>query len=120
MQVGRTPSHRVAVSNQFGGNRTLTIGRPFLLAVPSSKNARRWRWRHRRELFCNPTLKYVPGPPPRRYKIVNRDAHLVCYGLKAPEFSKKLIATNQFGRVKLAVLRPDRLCVPSKKLKHTP
>jgi hypothetical protein len=74
----------------------------------------------RARIFCNPSLKYVRGPPARRDVIVDRATHLVCYGLKAGFVSRSLVATNQFGSVQLTVVRPDLLCVPSKKLSVNP
>jgi hypothetical protein len=70
-------------------------------------------------IFCNSTLKYVRGPPGRRDLIVDKTTHLVCYGLKAPAQGRSLLATNQFGTISLTAVRPDLLCVPSKKLSVT-
>jgi hypothetical protein len=67
------------------------------------------------ESFCNPAMK-------DDIKIRNRRAHLLCYATTPPATFRtpQVTATNQFGTVKVQVLRPSKsnpitLCLPSGK-----
>ena len=67
------------------------------------------------ESFCNPAMK-------DGIKIRNRRGHLLCYTTSLPVTfqTRQVSATNQFGTVKVQVLRPSKrnpitLCLPSGK-----
>jgi hypothetical protein len=59
--------------------------------------------------LCAPTRK-------NRSLVRNRLAHLACYQLRAPSFRvRRVVVTNQFGRLRLVVAKANELCLPSGK-----
>jgi hypothetical protein len=64
----------------------------------------------RPELLCNPASK-------NESKVRNRRGHLLCYTTRvAGTFkTRRVSVTNQFGTVRLDVIRPNSLCLPSGK-----
>ena len=60
--------------------------------------------------LCNPVNKNGEG-------IVNKKAHLVCYYFDLqhlPNAKERTVFTvNQFGETKMAVAKPNMICVPS-------
>ena len=90
---GAFKSRRVRIADQFG-RRTAT-----LVAV---------------ELLCNPVRKNAG-------RVLNPRAHLVCYRQAAQTSrSRRVTLTNQLGRFRGTVLRPQRLCLPSGKSPQDP
>jgi hypothetical protein len=84
-----TPSHRVAVVDEFGRGK-YAVTRPVRLCNPASKNGSRIR--------------------------DSRD-HLLCYLVDPLQSSKArtVIVANQFGTSKVATITPKLLCLPSLK-----
>lgn len=60
--------------------------------------------------LCNPARKAGST-------IVDRRAHLVCYRTKSakPFTTRRVVVSNQFGKVQLSVAKPNSLCLPSAK-----
>ena len=49
-------------------------------------------------------------------RIPDPDLHLVCYEIEeGHDVSQAVLATNQFGKIKMKVRQAKELCVPSKK-----
>ena len=71
-------------------------------------------------LFCVPALKYVKSTPSRKFAIVDPQTHLTCYLMKTGGSPESLKLLNQFNRAEFRVTRADLLCMPSKKLRHSP
>ncbi len=61
-------------------------------------------------IFCNPAVKLHAK---KKYPIVNKVAHLLCYKVSAKPFSKSASILNQFNQTNLTVVGADILCVPS-------
>jgi hypothetical protein len=86
---GDFKARAVGVTDQFG-KRKVTIGKPFRLCAPVSKN---------------------------RSKVRNPVQHLVCYRARpAKKVSKNLSIHNQFGGELTKTRRVDQLCVPTLKV----
>jgi hypothetical protein len=62
----------------------------------------------RRAELCNPVRK-------NNEPLLNRRAHLQCYGTRGPALNRLVAVQNQFGSQRLLVMAPRRLCVPSEK-----
>lgn len=94
VREGTRPKATVTLTDQWHTEKAVVVGEPLV--------------------FCNPAEK-VHGR--QKFPIVNPTAHLVCYRLTAKAFQQKAAIRNQFNKTRLAVSSPDRLCVPSRKLK---
>ena len=58
--------------------------------------------------------------PVRKFPIVDPQTHLTCYLMKTGGSPESLKLLNQFNRADFRVTRADLLCMPSKKVRHTP
>ena len=63
--------------------------------------------------LCLPTAKSVGG---KVTKIVNRAAHLLCFGVTPTPIRPKVWDQNQFGTSAMRILRTKWLCLPSNKV----
>ncbi len=87
----RSRSRLVAVRNQFGSQR-LRTNRSRTLCVPSRKYTRRL---------------------PRNVTFTD---HFQCYDLRRASFkARRVTLRDQFGRARVTVVRPIRLCTPTRK-----
>ena len=79
----------VELKDQFGGSRARVL-------IP--------------RYLCNPVDKNGEGIP-------NREVHQVCYEIvEQPDHRRhKVLTSNQFGELVMKTVRPELLCVPSKK-----
>lgn len=88
---GKTPS-RVAVTNQFGEDQKLDVGRAAFLAVP--------------------TKKIIPGDHP----FPERLDHFKCYDVVGQGEDRIVALKDQFGfEPEVVTLNPSLLCNPTKK-----
>lgn len=78
---------QVKLTDQFGSRTADITGRPEL-CNPARKNLERWQ---------------------------NKAAHLVCYATTGKAVDKLVAVQNQFGSQRLQVLKPVRLCLPTRK-----
>jgi hypothetical protein len=72
---------------------------------------------------CNPTFKQVQLVTGglRTYKVVNPNAHLLCWNISYQYTSLPIVMTNQFGKsIMLTSPGPKSLCVPSWKKRTGP
>lgn len=139
------PTRRVAVRNQFGGQK-LVVFNPLVLAVPTAKNPHgfpddldHFKCYRAAGKPVNETVdlrdQFHSEPGVRVFRpylfcnpvekvhrgvltpIRHPEAHLVCYLMRSPDFPPRTVLTfNQFGSETQNVFRPDLLCVPSRKL----
>jgi hypothetical protein len=72
--------------------------------------------------LCLPTIKIINPdplvPPPTIQKLLDANDHLVCFAIRALSPAVRPHAVfdgNQFGTGRVAIKRPDQLCVPSLK-----
>ena len=62
------------------------------------------------DLDCNPAQKTVPNGVTQ---VANPNAHLLCWGIKAPPSSKTVVVSNQFGSAKVSTGATTQMCLPS-------
>jgi hypothetical protein len=62
--------------------------------------------------LCNPVAKKHEN---KETKILNPDAHLMCYKIETKSFDTKVKIRNQFGEAELPIQQADVLCVPTHK-----
>jgi hypothetical protein len=62
------------------------------------------------ETVCTPASK-------NGSRVLDKQAHLVCYRTKSAQSfrTRRVVVTNQFGKARLAVVKPASLCLPSAK-----
>ena len=67
-------------------------------------------------IHCNPVKKTVISATgvKKVYKIINPDAHLLCYPITAPTQTTYIVKVeNQFGTANLQTGQPNELCLPT-------
>ena len=140
----KSPTRQVEISNQFGEEQELDVGRPYFLAVPTQKHPHQppegldhfkcyivsgqstYAYVGLLDQFKNDpgVLVYSPfllcNPVQKTHKeevtsVEHPKDHLVCYRISQRPYYGYVSTTDQFGNETLRVRQSYMLCVPSVK-----